>query len=130
MFHTTSLLTIEQIYNFLKVQEDNYIEKLNKEIIKYQVNLKDFFEPEEHLMYVSPISKFPEIIPNKYKKAKINQINVDKIVDEIFTNNMSDEINCRGVIFLNKCHVNELHIDDNIMTSYEKDKQFIKKLIQ
>jgi len=125
-YNNAPLLT--QIYNFIKDQPDNYIDKLSKDISKYEVKTKDFFVEEEHLMYVSPIQSYPEIIPSKYKKVKVDTINIKKITDEIFNNKMSDEIDCRGVIFLNKCHVNELHIDDDIMKSWDKDKQFIRKL--
>jgi hypothetical protein len=64
----------------------------------------------------------------KYKKIKIKTIDINKIVAEIFTNTISDEIDCRGAMFLNKCHINELHNDDDIIESNYKDKQFIKKL--
>lgn len=125
-YNNAPLLT--QIYNFIKEQPDNYIDQLSKDISKYEVKTKDFFAEEEHLMYVSPLQSYPEIIPSKYKKVKLINIDINKITNEIFSNKMSDEIDCRGVIFLNKCHVNELHIEDDIMESYEKDKQFIRKL--
>ncbi|ARF09544.1 XRN 5'-3' exonuclease [Indivirus ILV1] len=127
-YNHSPLLT--QIYNFLKDQNDKYIEKLEKEIREYDVEEKEFFKPNEHLVYVSPIQKYPDVIPKEYNKKinKIDKINIDKITNEIFTNNLSDEIDCRGALFLNKCHVNELHIDDNIKDSFDKDKKFIKLL--
>ena len=125
-YNHAPLLT--QIYNFLKSQKDDYIEELEKQVNEYDVLEKDFFKPKEHLMYVSPIQKYPEIVPKEYKKVKLDSIDIDRIVNEVFTSKMSDEIDCRGAIFLNKCHVNELHIDGNIKDSFKKDKEFIKKL--
>lgn len=121
---------LRDIYKFMKVQKNDYIEKLEKQIRKYDVDLNDFFMQEEHLLYVSPIQKYPEIIPDKYKN-KLNKLNIDisidKIVKNTYENNML-EIDCRGVLFLNKCHINKLHIDDSIDESFDKDKQFLQNL--
>lgn len=125
---------LTQIYQFMKLQNKDYIEKVHKNINKYQIQFKDFFKEQEHLIYVSPIQSYPDVIPSEYTKKLKNKefqeyyINISEIVDEIWNHNTTDEIDCRGVIHLNKCHVTAIHLDDDIEKSYEKDKEFITLL--
>lgn len=121
---------ITQLYYFLKNQNGNYINKTMDNLHKYKVKLDRFFKPQEHLMYVSPFNSYKDIIPSQYNQTKnmINTINTNKIVEEIWNNNVSDEIDCRGVLFLNKCHINEIHTNDDIFKSWENDIKFIKLL--
>lgn len=118
---------LTQIYSFLKDQPSNYLYKLLTGLKKYEVDEKEYFEPSEHLMYTSPVLSYPDVIPDKYKNKldKLNLIDMNKIVDEIWTSNASDEIDCRGVHFLNKCHVNEIHTNKDILDSYKGDKEFL-----
>lgn len=122
----TPLLT--QLYHFMKNQPKNYLESVLKSLDKYIVEEKDFFKPKEHLMYVSPVTLHEYIIPNEYKNKVDNGIDINKIVNTIWENPSSDEIDCRGIMFLNKCHVNDLHIDSDIMESFQNDKKFIAYL--
>ena len=121
---------LTQIYYYLKEQEDGYIMGLQKGLEKYEVDEKDYFKPSEHLMYTSAITEYPEIIPKEYqgKINKIKIIDINKIANDIWKKESSDEIDCRGVLFLNKCHINEIHLDNDIMKSYENDKKFLKLL--
>lgn len=121
---------LTQIYFYLKDQDDEYILGLQKGLKKYEVDEKDYFKPSEHLMYVSAITEYPEIIPKEYqgKIKKIKTIDINRIVDEVWRKESSDEIDCRGVLFLNKCHINEIHPDNDILESYEDDKKFLKLL--
>lgn len=125
---------LTQIYQFMKLQKKDYLERVQKELNKYQVPFKDFFKEKEHLIYVSPIQSYPDIIPNEYiKKLKSKEfqeynINIVEIVDEVWNHNTTDEIDCRGVIYLNKCHVTAIHLDNDIDKSYENDLQFIQLL--
>lgn len=119
---------LTQLYHFMMQQKDGYLSNLIHGLDKYVVNLKDYFKPEEHLMYVSPVEVYPEIIPTKYKNKISSKIDIHKIVEEIWKNEISDEIDCRGVLFLNKCHINEIHTGNNIMDEWKNDINFIKKL--
>ena len=127
--HTHAPL-LTQLYHFLKKENKNYIKQTINNLKKYKVDINDFFKPQEHLMYVSPIDSYTDIIPIQYKNKikNINTINVDKIIDEVWNNTTSDEIDCRGVLFLNKCHINEIHTGDEIFESWNKDKKFIQML--
>lgn len=125
---------LTQIYYFMKSQEHNYIKKIQKDLKRYQVPFKNYFKETEHLVYVSPINSYPDIVPNEYKKKLKNKefqkYNVDivEIVDEIWNHDTTDEIDCRGVIHLNKCHVTAIHIDDDVKQSYKEDEKFMALL--
>ncbi|QKF94188.1 5'-3' exoribonuclease [Fadolivirus algeromassiliense] len=125
--HTHAPL-LTQIYQYLKNQSNEYLDKLQNNLHKYKVKESEYFKPQEHLMYVSPINSYKEIIPKEYKNKKINSINIDSIVNEVWNNNVSDEVDCRGILFLNKCHVNEIHTDIDVMESWKNDQIFIKNL--
>ena len=57
------------------------IEKLEKEIREYDIEEKEFFKPREHLIYVSPIQKYPDVIPKEYNK-KINiYFNINYVIN-------------------------------------------------
>ena len=119
---------ITQLYDYMKQQDKNYLSKLLTGLKKYEVSESEFFKPEEHLMYVSPTSLNAYIVPEKYKGKVNDQLDINRIVDEVWTNTISDEIDCRGVLFLNKCHLNELHTNSDIIDSSENDKKFIAQL--
>lgn len=125
---------LTQIYHFIKTQDPTYILKIQNKIKNYKVNPNKFFTPEEHLLYVSPILSYSEIIPEKYKD-KINKlqelnfiVDADKITKEIWEHDTNDEIDCRGVLFLNKCHVTRILPKNNINENFKNDLQFINIL--
>ena len=112
----------------MKNQNKDYIDKTINNLHKYKVDIEDFFLPQEHLMYVSPIDSYKDIVPSQYKNKIKSVIDIHKIVDEVWNNSTSDEIDCRGVLFLNKCHINEIHTNEDIFESWNKDKKFILSL--
>lgn len=117
---------ITQIYQFMKLQEDGYISGIDTK--KYTVEVEKYFSPKEHLMYVSPTSLHQYIIPEEYKNKTKTSININDIIEDIWDNTTSDEIDCRGVLFLNKCNINKLHVNDDIMAQYTNDKKYIEYL--
>lgn len=119
---------LTQIYNYLHNQGSECLHKMQSELDKYKVVESSFFKPQEHLMYVSPIDSYKDIIPKNYKNKKIDAIDINKITNEIWNNTTSDEIDCRGILFLNKCHVNEIHMDNDTFESWKNDMKFIEKL--
>lgn len=127
-FDRAPLLT--QIYHFLNSQEDGYIDKVLDNLSQYKV--KQFFSPKEHLMYVTPINNYNSIIPKEYiskiHKLKKYYLNIDRIVNDIVTKEISTVLDCKGVLFLNKCHIQGLHIDQNILESYQNDQKFMQIL--
>jgi len=124
-FTHAPLLT--QIYYFMTTTDEDYLNKIS--ISKYNVQKNEIFTPIQHLIYVSPVKSYPDIIPNNIKQKVMNSdfvIDTKKIVNKIFKDDTSNEIDCRGILFLNKCHVNSIHIDKDIITSWNEDKKFMQ----
>jgi 5'-3' exonuclease len=121
---------LTQLYYFIKNQPKDYIQKLQTNLSSYCVPFEKFFNPTEHLVYVSPVALYPEIIPEKYvnKMNEIQTVDIKKIVNNVWNNESSKEIDCRGVLFLNKCHINDLHIDHDIKKSNLDDQKLIELL--
>jgi 5'-3' exonuclease len=125
-YNNSPLLT--QIYKYLiEINDLNHLTKLQSSLSKYKVSINIFFNEEEHFMYVSPLMSFPNMIPEKYKNMKFKYIDVKKIAHSTLTTPNPTDIDCRGVTFLNKCHITELHETD-VDTSYKADIEFLKKL--
>lgn len=120
---------VTQLYYFMKNQNKDYIANTFNGLVKYEIkSSNDFFKPKEHLMYVSPINSYPYIVPTEYKNKVKTTIDINRIVDEVWTHETSDEIDCRGILFLNKCHINEIHSDADIIRSFDNDRKFISSL--
>lgn len=124
-YHLAPLL--KQIYTFLEKQSDTYIDKLYTNLRKYEVPRRIFFTPEEHLLYVSPSKYIKDILPKKYHNIVFDKSlfpDIDPIIDEIMKNNVSNDVDCRGALFLNKCDLKILKKEswDNF------DKLFLKKV--
>jgi 5'-3' exonuclease len=111
-----------QIYQFMnntniQYNFDNYIIKRN-----------EYFNCDEHLMYVTPKQVLIKIAPTYFKKVintdlKDHYIDLDFIVDKFMKNqNLRKYIDCRGAIYLTKCH-----LYDKINT-FDYDTKFIKIL--
>jgi len=116
---------LQDIYKFMKEQPSDYIEKLQHGNNVYLVDFENFFNPIEHMMFVSPVELYPDIIPVEYRPiAKSNDLYIDinKLVN---TNNIID---CRGIVFLSKCHVNALDMGHRVRETYGKILVFIIKL--
>ena len=127
-YTNSPLLT--QIYDFMIKQNDDYLINVQDNLDKYKIDINKFFKKEEHLIYVSPISAYPQIVPDKYKNTikKIKFIDVNQIINDIMSKDVSTEIDCRGINFLNSCHVTQLHISENVMESWNDDMKFIDTL--
>ena len=81
-------------------------------------------------MWVSPVSVYGNIVPEKFRGVvgKLGYVDVGAIVENIMEKDYSGEIDCRGATFLNKCHVVKLGVENSVMDSYEGDKAFMKIL--
>ena len=124
-YNHAPLLT--QIYYYLKENKDFSIIKRQQKIKEYLIPRKDYFNCLEHLMYVSPAPYVLDTIPKEYHNfAKTSEFypNMNKIAEEIWKQPTNDEIDCRGVMFLNKCHLTNIHVSRDV----DKDKRFINEL--
>jgi len=112
-----------QIHEYLST-----VSELDTSFDEFKVPRQEYFNCLEHLMYVSPAPSMLSIIPKEYHEfANTSSFypNLDKIAEDVFTNPLSTgEIDCRGHIFLNKCHLTQLHIERN----FDKDTKFINEL--
>lgn len=131
-YNNAPLLT--QLYYFMKNKnkEPNYLLNLELSLDQYKVNVENFFNQIENLFYVTPIKYFYDKLELKYKKF-VNDypnyfIDIDPIVDSILYEKNSDEIDCMGALFLNKCEIKALIIQENVMDSHKKDLKFINDL--
>jgi 5'-3' exonuclease len=127
-YTNSPLLT--QIYDFMEKQDDDYLINVQNNLEKYKIDINKFFKKEEHLIYVSPISVYQQIVPEKYKNTvkKLKFIDVNQIVSDVISKDVSTEIDCRGITFLNSCHVSQLHISIDVMESWIDDLKFIETL--
>ena len=108
-----------QIYDYLNTLTD--FENLN--VMNY-TERENFFNPLEQLMYVTPMKENLILCPSEYKDFVLKSnyyIDLNKIGTQILKENKK-LIDCRGAIFLNKCH---LKILDTLKIN---DDEFIKKL--
>lgn len=114
-----------QIYEYLLT-----ISEFDDNFENFKIPREDYFNCLEHLMYVSPAPSLLNIIPEEYRNfAKTSSFypDLNKIVDSVINDNLTkNEIDCRGQLFLNKCHITKLHINRN----FNEDKKFISTLRQ
>lgn len=122
---------LKQIYNYLKNLDSKYILNIQNNLKNYQVDQKNYFNCLEHLLYVTPAKSYLNIIPPEFHKFVYKNnyfLDLNKIVDQVWSNNISDEIDCRGVLFLNKCHLTQLYISENILENYKSDLKFLGEI--
>lgn len=122
-----------------------YLDKLSREefvgitnnLDIYEVkSLKKYFCPVYQLIYVSPM--VPEIIallPSNYRKEiksknlspflKKYFVDVDKIVNTLYKEPISSEIDCRSASYLNKCFMKSIH-----KPTKEDDEKFLHDIKQ
>ena len=98
----------------------------------YQVkNIKSFFNPIEQLLYVSPlVPDVTRLLPSNYRKAVLSKnltpylkkyfVDVNKLVDKLWKETVSTELDCHSISYLNKCLLKSIH-----RSSAEDDKKFL-----
>lgn len=119
---------LTQIYYFMKKNiNTQFINKINKKLSDLKVDRERYFNCLEQLMYVSPKIMLKSIAPPEYQLVLDNKKyypELNKVAEDIFNSSQSNEIDCRGVIFIANCH---LSILDHI-ASFKSDEEFIKML--
>jgi 5'-3' exonuclease len=122
---------ITQIYQYLKYKlyvDSDYLDNTSDYLDeKLLVDSKDFFNPVEHLMWASPAPEILDMIPDEYvsfvKKHKSIYPDVNAIADKIWSQKLNEEVDCRGMIFVNKCVFRAVEEEYPI-----KDNEFIEKV--
>lgn len=118
---------------FLDIIDEKYLYDIYTNLSKYQIkNLDSYFNPLEQLIYVSPLTNdFLKLLPSNYRKY-FKSKNIDPFIKNFFpdithiTNrlweeNISNDIDCRGIIFLNKCMIKSI-----MKPSTNDDEQFLR----
>ncbi|AYV78455.1 MAG: XRN 5'-3' exonuclease [Edafosvirus sp.] len=124
-YHRAPLLT--QIYYLLKDAKSDFLNSIIDDLVKYKIERKNYFNCIEHLLYVSPESMLLKVAPKEYHNFIISESkesNLTEVVDKIWKQNKNDEIDCRGIIFLNKCILKKLDEDKEKID----DMEFIKSV--
>lgn len=110
----------------------DYFNDLLSGLKKYRVkNIKNFFNPVEQLIYVSPmIPGIIKLLPSNYRSyitsdhldpfLKTYFVDIEEIVDQLWDQKISDEIDCRSIPYLNKCIIKSIE-----KPSSSEDKLFL-----
>ena len=114
------------------ISEDDFVAVTNN-LSTYQVkNLKLYFTPVEQLIYVSPmVPDTIKLLPLNYRKMIKSQklssffIDVDKLVDKLWKEPISTEIDCHSISYLNKCLMKSIY-----RPTVTNDKNFLKEIRQ
>lgn len=127
----------------LLIHVSTFLEKINSSefmnmysnLEKYHVDdLSKFFNPLEQLIYVSPITNdFLKLLPLNYKKYMLSDsldpflktffVNVNTIVDKLWNEKIATDVDCHGIIFLNKCIIEQIYKPTD-----SEDMQFLRAI--
>lgn len=132
--HTHAPL-LTQLYNYIKIKQSSYFDDLFNTLNSHLINKIDdiYFNSLEQLMFVTPNSILDDLAPKEYLPFIYNNNfypNLFSIVDNIWSDILrsssvpNNSIDCRGVIFLTKCHLEAL----NTLSDFSHDKKFINSL--
>ena len=126
---------LKHISLFLDSIDTEYVQDIHTNLKKYQVDkLETFFNPIEQLIYVSPLTDdMLKILPPNYKTYLESKtldpflltyfVDVKKVVSKVWLETKSNEFDCRGMPYFNKCLVTHLN-----RPSSADDKLFLKAL--
>lgn len=107
--------------------------ELEEGLENYQVDkLKNYFNPVEQFLYVCPmtednIASLPEEFQDAFESDELPPFlrtfytDVDVLVDTLWGETVSKEIDCRSIPYFNKCSIKGIY-----RPSASDDKQFIK----
>ena len=121
------------ILMFLKNIDQKYFDNIDQDLVKYHVGkLENYFNPLEQLIYVSPMTNdVVELLPNNYKNyilsddldpfLKIYFVDIKEIVSNLWTEAISDQIDCHSIVYFNKCLIKSI-----TKPTVEDDKYFFK----
>lgn len=124
-YNHAPLLTQLYFYFKQRATEKNYLRSVSQKLYEMRVPRQHYFNTLEQMMYVTPKEILVDIAPEEYRqfiKTSGYYPDMQESVDAIFKgDNGSEYIDCRGVIFVTKCH---LEVADN----NPKPKHFINDL--
>jgi 5'-3' exonuclease len=134
-YHHERAPLIQHFSMFLNSIDLEYFTNVFSGLDKYHVkNLDSYFNPVEQLIYVSPMTKdVLKIIPSNYREYiesddldpfLVNYfVDINEIVDRLQEHSSSNEIDCRSIMFLNKCFIKSIS-----KPTSSDDKEFLKAI--
>lgn len=129
---------IRHLLMFLEQISMDQFRDIFNNLDKYKVkNLKDYFNPIEQLIYVSPMTdEVLKLLPVNYRKyiRPITRdgsntflanffVNIGQVTERLWVERISRDVDCRGVLFFNKCLVKSIH-----KPTASDDKLFLKDI--
>lgn len=122
---------LEHILMYLDLIDDEIFNNIFNNLETYQVyDLKDYFNPIEQLIYVSPMTpNVKKLLPENYKKIlnddffKNYFININEITNKLWKQTISTEVDCHSIPYFNKCLIKPI---DKFIE--ESDKEFLKNI--
>nr|AEX62597.1 putative 5'-3'exonuclease20 [Moumouvirus Monve] len=124
---------LRHLYMFLETIDEKYFKNILEGLSNYSVrNLKNYFNPVEQLMYVSPMTTdIIKLLPSNYKKYILSDnidpflktyfVDIQEVVERLWNAKVSGDVDCHSVPFFNKCLVKSVQ-----KPTSEDDKQFLK----
>lgn len=117
---------------YLDSIEREEFQRIYQELPKYHVKkLSTYFTPLEQLCFVSPlVENTLKLLPKNYQEfittnpfMKKYYINIKEVVNKLWNDKVSPDIDCKGIPYFNKCILKQLH-----RTTTEEDKEFLKEI--
>lgn len=120
---------------FLDSIDLEYFTDVFKNLDKYRINnLKNYFNPVEQLIYVSPMTKnITKLLPLNYQKYILSNdldpflknffIDINEITNRLWNEKISDDLDCHSMPFLNKCLIKSI-----VKPTTSDDKLFLKAI--
>jgi len=104
---------LSQLYYHLRDSKNpNILLEYRARVYQSYMDTQSYFNNVEHLLYVSPCKQMLSSVPKEYhdfiKKDSRYYPDLDTSIQNIWKMRRNNDIDCRGVIFLNKCYLNTL----------------------
>lgn len=136
-YHHERAPLIKHLSDFLDQIDIGDFLEIFQTLDQYHVkHLSNYFNPLEQLVYVSPLTPgVLKLLPPNYRDYLTSDnispflrnffVDIRLIVDMLWNEKVSRDIDCRGIIFFNKCLIKSI-----TKPTKEDDKQFLKAIRQ
>jgi len=123
---------LSDFVSYIDSIDRDHFQKIYQSLPKYYVKkLSTYFNPLEQLCAVSPLTENTlKLLPENYQNylttdphMKKYFLNIKEIVDKLWNEKVSPDIDCRGIPYFNKCILKQLH-----RTTTKGDQDFLKEL--
>ena len=125
---------IKHLLIYLEGIDQKILDRMQDKLVDYRVSdIMTFFNPVEQIIYVSPMTEeIVGLLPEPYQKYLKSDnldpfirnyiIDTNDIVERLWNEKSSSDIDCQGVIFFNKCLMKQFvkltHAEDKIFMGF------------